>query len=221
MRLCVLVEAIEQAGYKAGEQDFPWRLDVASNGNSTAMAVCLRWRQLYRPPEMVDQLEAWVSRYPDRGRRRRPRRGRLEGFGPCLSPTLGSRVQLVGDDLFRDQHHRPCSGVIEEGDRQFDPDQGEPESALLPKPCKRSDLAWQGGYTSVIAIAGGETEDTTIADWRRPPGPARSRTGSSAAANGWRNTTACCASKTSSQSRRSTRGGLKERRATGKAESRS
>jgi len=53
----------------------------------------------YTAAEMVDQLEALVSRYPDRVDRRRPSpRTKLGGWAPA-QPTLGSRVQLVGDDL--------------------------------------------------------------------------------------------------------------------------
>jgi len=136
----LLVEAIEQAGYKAGEQ-ISLALDVASTEFYSDGRYAFGGGS-YTAAEMVDQLEALVSRYPIVSIEDGLAEDDWEGWA-LLSQRLGSRVQLVGDDLFVTNTTRLQRG-IEEGDRQFDPDQGEPDRLSYRNPASDRP-GWQGG----------------------------------------------------------------------------
>jgi enolase len=155
----LLVTAIERAGYKPGDQ-ISLALDVASTefykdgrygfgGGS------------YSAAEMVDQLEALVSRYPIVSIEDGLAEDDWAGWA-LLTQRLGSRVQLVGDDLFVTNTTRLKRGIEE----------GIANSILikvnqigsLTETLQAIDLAGRAGYTSVISHRSGETEDTTIAD---------------------------------------------------------
>ena len=82
-----------------------------------------------------------------------------DGWG--RSPTLGDRVQLVGDDLFVTNTER-LRGASS-GRRQLDPREGQPDRHADRDP-RAVELAARHGYTRSCRTAPGETEDTTIAD---------------------------------------------------------
>ncbi|APD47904.1 phosphopyruvate hydratase [Synechococcus sp. CS-602] len=155
----LLVEAIEQAGYKAGEQ-ISLALDVASTEFYSDGRYAFGGGS-YTAAEMVDQLEALVSRYPIVSIEDGLAEDDWEGWA-LLSQRLGSRVQLVGDDLFVTNTTRLQRGIEE----------GIANSILikvnqigsLTETLQAIDLAGRAGYTSVISHRSGETEDTTIAD---------------------------------------------------------
>ncbi|NQV11398.1 MAG: phosphopyruvate hydratase [Cyanobacteria bacterium] len=155
----LLVEAIEKAGYKAGEQ-ISLALDVASTEFYSEGRYAFGGGS-YTASEMVDQLEALVSRYPIVSIEDGLAEDDWEGWA-LLSQRLGSRVQLVGDDLFVTNTTRLQRGIEE----------GIANSILikvnqigsLTETLQAIDLAGRAGYTSVISHRSGETEDTTIAD---------------------------------------------------------
>jgi enolase len=155
----LLVRAIEKAGYRPGDQ-ISLALDVASTeffhdgqyrfgGGSFSSA------------EMVEQLAALVGRYPIVSIEDGVAEDDWEGWS-LLTERLGSRVQLVGDDLFVTNTDRLQQGI----------DRGVANSILikvnqigsLTETLQAIDLAGRAGYTSVISHRSGETEDVTIAD---------------------------------------------------------
>ena len=155
----LLVEAIEKAGYKPGDQ-ISLALDVASTEFYRDGRYAFGGGS-YSAAEMVEQLETLVSRFPIVSIEDGLAEDDWDGWA-LLTQRLGSRVQLVGDDLFVTNTTRLQRGI----------EQGIANSILikvnqigsLTETLQAIDLAGRAGYTSVISHRSGETEDTTIAD---------------------------------------------------------
>ena len=155
----VLVQAIEKAGYKPGEQ-ISLALDVASTEFFKDGRYAFDGGN-YTSAEMVDQLAALVNRFPITSIEDGVAEDDWEGWA-LLTEKLGKTVQLVGDDLFVTNSARLQRGI----------DLGVANSILikvnqigtLTETLQAIDLAGRAGYTSVISHRSGETEDTTIAD---------------------------------------------------------
>ena len=157
--LDLLIQAIEKAGYKPGEE-IALALDVAAtelykDGQYTYDGAA------HSPAEMIDYLASLVDKYPIVSIEDGLDEDDWEGW-KMLEQKLGDRVQLVGDDLFVTNITRLQKGI----------DQGAGNSILiklnqigsLTETLQTIDLAGRNGYTSVISHRSGETEDTTIAD---------------------------------------------------------
>ena len=157
--LDLLIQAIEKAGYKPGEQ-IALALDVAAtelykDGQYTYDGAA------HSPAEMIDYLASLVDKYPIVSIEDGLDEDDWESW-KLLEQKLGDRVQLVGDDLFVTNITRLQKGI----------DQGAGNSILiklnqigsLTETLQTIDLAGRNGYTSVISHRSGETEDTTIAD---------------------------------------------------------
>ena len=155
----LLVQAIEKAGYRPGEQ-ISLALDVASteffrDGNYVFGA------SSFNSVEMVDQLEQLVNLFPIISIEDGLAEDDWEGW-KLLTRRLGTRIQLVGDDLFVTNTRRLRQGI----------ENGVANSILikvnqigsLTETLQAIELAGRFGYTSVISHRSGETEDTTIAD---------------------------------------------------------
>jgi enolase len=155
----ILVQAIEKAGYKPGEQ-IALALDVASTEFYADGRYAFGGGS-FSSAEMVDQLEALVNRFPIVSIEDGLAEDDWDGW-KLLTERLGSRVQLVGDDLFVTNSQRLQQGI----------DNNTANSILikvnqigsLTETLQAIDLAGRSGYTSVISHRSGETEDTTIAD---------------------------------------------------------
>ncbi len=157
----LLVESIEKAGFAPGD-DIAIALDAASteffvDGNY----VLAGEGRTLTPSEMVAYLDDLTSRYPivsiEDGMSEEDWAGWRQ-----LTEVLGSRVQLVGDDLFVTNTERLARGIEE----------GVANSILvkvnqigsLTETLEAVALATRSSYTSVMSHRSGETEDVTIAD---------------------------------------------------------
>jgi enolase len=155
----LLVQAIEKAGYRPGDQ-ISLALDVASTEFFKDGRYAFDGGS-YSSAEMVDQLARLVSRYPIVSIEDGVAEDDWDGWA-LLTQRLGGSVQLVGDDLFVTNTSRLQRGI----------DLGVANSILikvnqigsLTETLQAIDLAGRAGYTSVISHRSGETEDTTIAD---------------------------------------------------------
>ncbi len=158
----LIIEAIEKAGYKAGEQ-IALGLDCAASefykdgmyvlageGNMTLTAA--QW---------TDMLAGWCDKYPIISIEDGMHEGDWDGW-KVLTERLGSKVQLVGDDLFVTN-----TKILKEGiDKRI------ANSILikinqigtLTETFAAIEMAKRAGYTAVISHRSGETEDSTIAD---------------------------------------------------------
>jgi enolase len=157
----VILEAIERAGYKAGE-DILLGLDVASSEFcKNGQYVLSSENRTLSSAEFAEFLAGWVDKYPiitiEDGM------GENDWAGwKVLTERLGKKVQLVGDDLFVTN-----TAILKEGI-----DKGIANSILikvnqigtLTETIAAIEMAKKAGYTAVVSHRSGETEDTTIAD---------------------------------------------------------
>jgi len=159
--LVLILEAIEAAGYKAGEQ-IALGLDCAASEFYKDGKYELSGDKLsLTSQEWTDRLAAWVDAYPIISIEDGMAEGDWDGW-KLLTDKLGDKVQLVGDDLFVTN-----TAILKEGiDKKI------ANSILikinqigtLTETFAAIEMAKRAGYTSVISHRSGETEDSTIAD---------------------------------------------------------
>ncbi len=157
----VILEAIEKAGFKAGE-DIYLGLDVASSEfyRDGIYDLASEGRQL-DAAEFVDYLSAMVDQYPIITVEDGMDEGDWDGW-KLLSEWLCSKIQLVGDDLFVTNTDILSRGIEENIANsiliKFN------QIGTLTETLDAIKMAHDAGYTAVISHRSGETEDTTIAD---------------------------------------------------------
>jgi enolase len=157
----VLLEAIEKAGFAPGD-DIALALDVASTEFFAEGSYRLAGEnRTLSASEMADLLAGWCDRYPIVSIEDGMAEEDWAGW-KALTERLGTRVQLVGDDLFVTNTQRLARGI----------DEGVANSILvkvnqigtLTETLESVELAHSRGYTAVMSHRSGETEDATIAD---------------------------------------------------------
>jgi len=159
----VVIEAIEKAGFKPGD-DMYISVDAASSeffDTEKGHYKLQSTNQVLTSEEMVAFWKDWVQKYPLISIE--------DGFAEddwagwkLASQELGHKVQLVGDDLFVTNTKRLQRGITE----------GIANSILvkvnqigsLTETIEAVNLATRNGYSSVMSHRSGETEDSTIAD---------------------------------------------------------
>jgi len=157
--LDLLIAAIEQAGYKPGEE-IALALDVAAtelykDGQYTYDG------SIHSPTEMIDYLANLVSQYPIVSIEDGLHEDDWEHW-QLLTEKLGNNVQLVGDDLFVTNPERLKKGIEQVAANSILIKLNQIGS--LSETLETIDLATRNAFTSVISHRSGETEDTTIAD---------------------------------------------------------
>jgi enolase len=157
----LLLEAIEKAGYTAGEQ-IAIGLDCAASEFYKDGKYQLDCEGLkLSAEEWTSMLASWVDKYPIITIEDGMHEGDWAGW-KHLTDVLGKKVQLVGDDLFVTN-----TKILKEGI-----DKGIANSILikinqigtLTETFEAIEMAKRAGYTAVISHRSGETEDSTIAD---------------------------------------------------------
>jgi enolase len=161
--LQTIIEAIEKAGYKPGE-DVMLAMDAASSEfyNKEDKKYHLAGEGVVKTSEeMVAWYEELVSKYPIISIEDGLDENDWEGH-KLLTERLGKKVQLVGDDLFVTNTKKLAEGI----------EKGIANSILikvnqigtLTETFDAIEMAKRAGYTAVISHRSGETEDSTIAD---------------------------------------------------------
>ncbi|MDP2722580.1 MAG: phosphopyruvate hydratase [Bacteroidales bacterium] len=160
----VILEAIDKAGYKAGEDIFI-ALDPASSEYylPEENVYHLKWStgDKLTPAEMVDYWDNWTKKYPIVSIEDGMAEDDWTGW-KLMTDRMGDRIQLVGDDLFVTNTQRLKEGI----------DKGVANSILikvnqigtLTETIEAVNMATRNSYTSVMSHRSGETEDVTIAD---------------------------------------------------------
>ncbi|MDE1952745.1 MAG: phosphopyruvate hydratase [Betaproteobacteria bacterium] len=159
--LQLIVEAIEKAGFKPGEQ-VAIALDPAASEFYKDGKYHLEGEGLVlESAEMVALYESWIGKYPIVSIEDGLAEQDWDGWKQ-LTTTLGKKVQLVGDDIFVTNTEILKRGI----------EQGIANSILikvnqigtLSETFAAIEMAKRAGYTAVVSHRSGETEDTTIAD---------------------------------------------------------
>ena len=159
----LIVEAIEKAGYKPGD-DVKLGLDVAATemyDKETKLYDLKHEGKKLTAEQMVDLYEEWVNNFPIVKIEDGLDEEDWDGW-KVLTDRLGKKVQLVGDDLFVTNTERLERGI----------EAGVANSILIKvnqigtitETLDAIEMAKRAGYTAVISHRSGETEDTTIAD---------------------------------------------------------
>ena len=159
----LIVEAIEKAGYKPGD-DVRLGLDVAATemyNKETKKYVLAGEGKELTAAEMVDLYEDWANNFPIVTIEDGLDEEDWDGW-KVLTERLGKKIQLVGDDLFVTNTERLERGI----------EAGVANSILIKvnqigtitETLDAIEMAKRAGYTAVISHRSGETEDTTIAD---------------------------------------------------------
>ena len=166
--LQVIVEAIEKAGFKPGD-DFRIAIDAAATEMYEEAKAAgeegkyLFWKNgnLFTKEQMVDFWAELADKYPIISLEDGVSEEDWEAW-KLLTDKLGKKIQLVGDDLFVTNTRRLAKGI----------DLGVANSILikvnqigtLTETLDAIQLANRAGYTAIVSHRSGETEDTTIAD---------------------------------------------------------
>lgn len=158
----VIVEAIEKAGYEPGHQ-VALALDVAASEMYASGNYMMKAEEQteFTAAEMIEFFEGLINKYPIVSIEDGLAEDDWEGWR-LLTERMGSKIMLVGDDLFVTNTTRLRRGIEE----------GICNSILIKlnqigtvtETLDAIDLATRNGYTSVISHRSGEAEDTTIAD---------------------------------------------------------
>jgi enolase len=160
--LAVMVQAIERAGHRPGE-DVALALDVAASQflQDGRYRLAAEGEAERSAEDMIGWYRELLGRYPIVSIEDGLGENDWEGW-KRLTASLGTRVQLVGDDLFVTNTKMLARGIRE----------GIANSILvkvnqigtLTETLDAVEMAKRAGYTAVVSHRSGETEDTTIAD---------------------------------------------------------
>jgi len=159
--LTTILEAIDKAGYRAG-RDVYLGLDVASNElyKDGVYDLASEGRK-FNSSEFADYLASLAAKYPIVTIEDGMSEGDWEGWS-VLTQKLGSKLQLVGDDIFVTNTKIFAQGIAK-----------KIANAILIKPNQIGtltetfaaiDMAAKAKYAAIISHRSGETEDATIAD---------------------------------------------------------
>ncbi|RJP25816.1 MAG: phosphopyruvate hydratase [Candidatus Omnitrophota bacterium] len=176
--LSVILQAIEKAGYKPGEQ-ISLALDVASseffNKEKKLYVLAAEAKPEKTAEELVEYYVGLCNKYPVVSIEDGMDENDWDGW-KLLTDKLGGKIQLVGDDLFVTNRERLCRGIEE----------GIANSILiklnqigsLTETLDVIEIAKRAKYTNVISHRSGETEDSTIADLAVATNAGQIKTGS-------------------------------------------
>jgi len=172
----VVLEAIQQAGYRPGEEIFIALDPAASEFFKDGKYVFKKSDKSTKSSEDMARFWAkWTTDYPIVSLEDGLAEDDWEGW-KILTELVGKKIQLVGDDLFVTNTERLHEGI----------DKGIANSILIKvnqigtvsETLDAIDLARRNGYTSVISHRSGESEDTFIADLAVATGAGQIKTGS-------------------------------------------
>jgi enolase len=160
--LDVILEAIQKANYKPGEDVFIALDPAASEFYEDGKYIFKKSDNSKRNSEqMVKFWEEWVNKYPIISIEDGMAENDWEGW-KMLTDTIGDRIQLVGDDLFVTNTKFLKKGIELKVANSILIKVNQ--IGTLTETLDAIEMAKCAGYTAVVSHRSGETEDTTIAD---------------------------------------------------------
>ncbi len=157
----VIVDAIGKAGYKPGVDIFLGMDPASSEFYENGKYVLAREGRTLNSKEMVDLYEQWINEYPIITIEDGLAEDDWEGWAH-MRQRLGSRIQLVGDDLFVTNTERLKRGIIEQSANSILIKLNQ--IGTLTETLAAIEMAKRASFSAVVSHRSGETEDSTIAD---------------------------------------------------------
>jgi len=157
----VILQAIELAGYKAGEDIYLGLDAAASEYYSDDIYNLASENKKYNSAQMADFFVDWVNRYPIISIEDGFDENDWDGW-KLMTEKLGNRIQLVGDDLFVTNPKILQQGISKNIANSILIKVNQ--IGTLTETFAAVTMAHQANYTAVMSHRSGETEDTTIAD---------------------------------------------------------
>ena len=173
--LDLIVEAIEKAGFKPGE-DVALALDVASSEFFEGGVYKFEGGE-HTAEEMAKVYEELIAEYPIVSIEDPLQEDDWEGYAN-LTKTIGDKVQIVGDDFFVTNPERLARGIKENAANALLVKVNQ--IGTLTETFDAVDMAHRAGYRTMMSHRSGETEDTTIADLAVALGCGQIKTGAPA-----------------------------------------
>ena len=161
--LKVIVQAIEEAGYKPGE-DFKIAIDAASSEWWDEEQKCYvqpKSGKKLTQQQLVNMWKKFADNYPIISLEDGMAETDWEGWA-MLTKAIGDRVQLVGDDLFVTNVERLATGIEKKVGNAILIKVNQ--IGTLTETLDAIQMANRAGYTAIVSHRSGETEDATIAD---------------------------------------------------------
>ena len=161
--LKVIVKAIEEAGYKPGE-DFKIAIDAASSEWWNEEEKCYiqpKSGKKLTQQQLVNMWKKFADTYPIVSLEDGMAETDWEGWA-MLTKAIGDRVQLVGDDLFVTNTERLRTGIEKKVGNAILIKVNQ--IGTLTETLDAIQMANRAGYTAIVSHRSGETEDATIAD---------------------------------------------------------
>lgn len=171
----VILQAIAAAGYKAGEDIYLGLDAAASEYYSDGIYNLASENKTYTSAQMADFFVDWVNRYPIISIEDGFDENDWDGW-KVLTDKLGSRIQLVGDDLFVTNPKILQQGISKQIANSILIKVNQ--IGTLTETFAAITMAHNAGYSAVMSHRSGETEDTTIADLAVATGTGQIKTGS-------------------------------------------
>ncbi|HOP60301.1 MAG TPA: phosphopyruvate hydratase [Candidatus Saccharicenans sp.] len=170
----LIVEAIEKAGYKPGEE-VAIALDAAASSFYEDGFYNLRTEgKKVKAEEMVEIYREWTEKYPVFSIEDGLAEDDWEGW-KTLNERLGQKVQLVGDDIFVTNVERIKRGIAERAANSVLIKLNQ--IGTLTETIQAIDLARRASWTAMISHRSGETVDSFIADFSVAMGTGQLKTG--------------------------------------------
>jgi enolase len=172
----VILKAIEQAGYRPGEDVF-LALDPAASAFFEDGEYVFKWSsgEHRDAAGMVEFWKEWVDKYPIVSLEDGLDENDWHGF-KALTEALGDRIQIVGDDIYVTNIERLDQGIKDGASNAILIKLNQIGTLTETLECMR--MATQAGWRCVVSHRSGETEDTFIADLVVATGAGQIKTGS-------------------------------------------
>lgn len=177
--LQMMIQAIEMAGYQAGQDVFialdPAATEFYKNEGGVAYYDLQTENKKLSSSEMVKKYQQWVEEYPIVSIEDGLAEDDWEGFAE-LTATLGKRVQIMGDDLLVTNPERIQKAIEKKAANSVLIKLNQIGS--VSETIQAIKLAQSAGWTCIVSHRSGETEDTFIADFVVGSGTGQIKTGS-------------------------------------------
>ncbi len=173
--ISVILQAIEQAGYKPGVDIYLGLDAAASEYYHDGIYDLVSESKTYSSAQMADFFVDWVNRYPIISIEDGFDENDWDGW-KLMTEKLGGRIQLVGDDLFVTN-----PAILKKGIERNIANSiliKVNQIGTLTETFAAVDMAHKAGYSAVMSHRSGETEDVTIADLAVATGTGQIKTGS-------------------------------------------